>query len=246
MRHNPIAGALYLLRGLSLITRPGVRTFVAIPLAINVVLFTLAIWLGWTEVEAAADRWLPDWEWLRYLIYPIFFLAAALVLFFTFAIIGNVIAAPFNGLLAEAVERQLTGAGPDPDGGWKRLAAESAQAMGSEIRKLGYIMVRGVPLLILFVIPGVNAFAPFIWMAFSAWMLAISFVDYPMGNHGFTFPEQRRRLGERRFLGLGFGAAVMVATTIPLVNFFVIPCAVAGATALWVERLAELGPPGRA
>ena len=43
-------------------------------------------------------------------------------------------------------------------------------------------------------------------------------------------------------LALGFGGAVMVATAIPLVNFLVIPAAVAGATVLWVERLERAAP----
>jgi CysZ protein len=240
MRHNPVVGALYFARGLRLITRPGVRAYVAIPLLINVVLFALAIWLGWEQVGDLVQRWLPDWEWLRVLVYPLFFIAVAIVLFFTFTLVGNLVAAPFNGLLAEAVERHLTGRGPNPEGGWKRLAREALHSILSEVRKLGYIVIRALPLLVLFVIPGLQAIAPFVWMAFSAWMLAISYMDYPMANHGLTFPEQRRRLRQRRYLGLGFGAAVMVALTIPFVNFLVIPCAVAGATALWVERLADL------
>ena len=78
-------------------------------------------------------------------------------------------------------------------------------------------------------------------MMLTAYMLAIAYVDYPMGNHGLTFPEQRRRLASRRWLAFGFGGAVMGALAIPVLNFLVIPCAVAGATALWVEQLHEPG-----
>ncbi len=240
MRDNPISGALYLLAGMGLITRPGVRAFVLVPLAINVLVFVAGFYFGWEWFEGLANRHLPEWEWLRVLVYPVFILAAAVVAFFTFTLLGNLIAAPFNGLLAEAVERHLTGQAPNPAGGWARVARELAQSIASELRKLAYIAVRGVPLLLLFVIPVVNAIAPFVWMAFTAWMLAISYVDYPMANHGLTFPEQRRRLRERRLLGLGFGGAVMVALMVPFLNLVVIPCAVAGATRMWVERLAEL------
>jgi CysZ protein len=74
-------------------------------------------------------------------------------------------------------------------------------------------------------------------------MLAISYLDYPMANHGLSFPEQRRQLGQRRYLALGFGGATMFALAIPLVNFLVIPAAVAGATILWVERLESPAAP---
>jgi CysZ protein len=57
-----------------------------------------------------------------------------------------------------------------------------------------------------------------------------------MGNHGLRADEQKRRLGEKRMMSLGFGGAVTIATMIPVVNFLVMPAAVAGATAMWVER----------
>jgi CysZ protein len=59
-----------------------------------------------------------------------------------------------------------------------------------------------------------------------------------MGNHDLSFANQKKRLGERRGLALGFGGSVMVLTTIPLINFVVMPLAVAGATIIWVEQFA--------
>jgi CysZ protein len=87
------------------------------------------------------------------------------------------------------------------------MLLELGRTMFSELRKLGYIAMWGIPALALFVIPVLNLAAPFIWML--------------------------------------FGAAVMVAIAIPLVNFLVIPAAVAGATILWVERLEKVVPGDR-
>ena len=86
-------------------------------------------------------------------------------------------------------------------------------------------------------IPVVNLAAPFIWLAFSAWMLAISYVDYPMGNHRMGFAEQRQALARRRLTSLGFGGIVTWAVLIPIVNLIVMPAAVAGATKLWLDRI---------
>jgi CysZ protein len=94
-----------------------------------------------------------------------------------------------------------------------------------------------VPLLVLFLIPLVQIGAPFLWVAFGAWMMAIEYLEYPMGNHGRTFPEVRSALHAHRGLALGFGAAVLFLTLIPVVNFIAMPVAVAGGTKLWVERL---------
>ena len=89
----------------------------------------------------------------------------------------------------------------------------------------------------LFLIPGLNVVAPVVWMAVGAWMLAVTYVDHPMANHGIGFDELLARLRERRLLSLGFGGAAMAALAVPVLNFLIIPCAVAGATAMWVEQL---------
>jgi CysZ protein len=72
---------------------------------------------------------------------------------------------------------------------------------------------------------------------FGSWLLSLEYLDYPMGNHELEFSQQKRVLGARKGLALGFGGATMVLTSIPLLNFIVMPVAVAGATALWVEQL---------
>ena len=49
--------------------------------------------------------------------------------------------------------------------------------------------------------------------------------------------QERRLLGERRWLALGFGAGVMTMTIIPGLNLVAMPAAVIGASRLWAERL---------
>jgi len=240
MQNNPVSGAVYFLRGMRLIFAPGVRAYVVVPLLVNVLLFGSLIYFGTSRFREWLDWLLPGWlDWLAFLLLPLFVVIALVIVFFTFSLIGNLLAAPFNGLLAEAVECHITGT-PIPGGGLKKMMADLGRTIASELRKLAYIILWGIPVLLLFVIPGLNLAAPFIWMLFGAWMLAISYMDYPMGNHGLDFPEQRRQLGRRRYLALGFGGAAMFALAIPLVNFLVIPAAVAGATILWVERLEKV------
>ena len=121
MANNPLDGAGYLLRGLGLIAKPGLRPFVLVPLAVNIVVFSLLIWLGVDQFELLMDRFLPSsngWlAWLRWLLWPLFAIALVLIVFYTFTVIANLIAAPFNGLLAEKVERYLGGEIPKQPGG---------------------------------------------------------------------------------------------------------------------------------
>lgn len=58
-----------------------------------------------------------------------------------------------------------------------------------------------------------------------------------MGIHRIRFKDQRLFLKRRRFSTYGFGGGIMLMMAIPILNFFAMPTAVAGATAWWVERL---------
>jgi len=231
------SGARYVARGFGLITQRGIRRYVIIPLLINFSLFGAAIWFGASQFEAFLDWLLPAWlEWARWILWPLFAVTALLVVFYTFTLIANLVGAPFNGLLAERLEARLTGQTLPPQS-WAHIFRAGITAILNELRKLGYVLVRAIPLLILFLIPGLNIFAPFAWLAFSAWMLALEYADAPMGNHDLTFHDGRRLLGENKPLALGFGGAVLLMTSVPVLNFFVMPVGVAGATAMWVERL---------
>jgi len=155
--------------------------------------------------------------------------------------VANLIAAPFNSLLAERVEHLLTGR--VPEGGFGSLWAEILPTLTSELRKLWYFLARAVPLLLLFLIPGLNLAAPLLWLLFSAWFLAIEYGDYPMGNHGMTFPAQYRRLKAERAASVGLGAGITLLMMVPVLSFLAMPSAVAGATVFWCERLADDASP---
>jgi CysZ protein len=249
MLGQPLIGAAALFRGLKLIATPGLRRFVAIPLAINILLFTLSIWVLVQQFSPLVEKWLsylPDWlGWLEWFFWLVFAIAAILLVFYTFSLLANLIAAPFNGLLAEAVEKHLTGQPLPPGGSLVTVMKGAPAALVDELRKIAYFLLRAIPLLILFWIPLLNLAAPLLWALFSAWMMAVEYCDYPMGNHDMRFAEQRARLRQRKLLSLGFGGATLVATLIPVFNFLVMPAAVAGATSLWVEKLKLAQPDKR-
>ncbi|UCE75851.1 MAG: sulfate transporter CysZ [Gammaproteobacteria bacterium] len=239
------AGAAYLREGFSLLGRPGLRRFVIMPLLVNVLLFGGLIWWAFGWVDTASQylvAQLPGWlQWLSYLVVPVFVLTSLVLIFYGFSVLANLIAAPFNGLLAEAVEAQLTG--KPLQGDWRQVLRDILPSVLSELRKMIYFALRAVPLLILLLVPAINVVASLLWVLFSAWMMAVQYIDYPMANHGLFFKEQRARLRKRPLLAWSFGGLVMLCTMIPLVNFFVMPAAVAGATLVWV-REGRLEPAG--
>ncbi len=246
MRGNPGAGARYLLRGFALLTQPGIRRYVAIPVTVNVAVFATLIWLAIGELRdwmAQLLGWLPDWlAFLSWLLWPLALLLLLVVVFYTFSIVANLIASPFNGLLAEKAEQLLTGQSAS-DSGFIGLLRDVPRSVGKELRKLAYYLPRALAILLVMAIPLVNVAAPLLWFLLGAWMMALSYCDYPMDNHRYSLQEVRTRIAGQRLTSLGFGAAVMTGTMIPFINFLIMPAAICGATLYWVERLREADAP---
>lgn len=235
-------GAGYFFAGLGMINRPGLRRYIIMPLLINVVLFTLlVVWLT-GEFSALVTLYapqLPDWlAWLDSVVWLLFALIITIAIFFSFALVANLVAAPFNSLLAEAAEAQLTGVAPG-ESGWLKVVREAPGALLDELRKLGYFLLFALPLLLLFIVPGLNLLAPFIWGAFSAWMLALEYLGYPLGNHSLRHKQQRALLSRHRPLAFGFGVVTLFATLIPFINLLAIPAGTLGATVMWVKELRQ-------
>lgn len=230
-----IRGLLDTLHGFGLIFQSGVKRYVLIPLSINIVLFAGAIALLSKQMSVWMEQLLPGWlSWLEWLIWPLFYATISLAVFYTFTIIANIIAAPFNSLLSANIEARLTGRKPEDvtqDKFWK-IAARS---IGSEIRKLLVFVKWLIPLVIITFIPVINVISPFLWFLFAAWSFSLEYLDYPLANRGLLFTDIREYTRKHRMRSLGLGTSVFIMTSIPFVNFFAMPVAVAGATRLSVE-----------
>lgn len=235
-------GIQALARGVRLLNKPGVRIYVIVPLCINLVLFGALIWYGYSLFQPLVE-WMMSFvpgflDFLEWLIWIFFGTLAAVTVFFSFTPVANIVAAPFNALMSEKIEMHLTGKAPDSDISFARMALD---AIGSQLRKLVYILLWALGLFLISLVPVINLVAPLLWVVFGSWLLSLEYFDYPMGNHDLVFAEEKRRLGARRGIALGFGGGVMVLTSIPVVNFITMPVAVAGATLLWVEHLQNEG-----
>lgn len=241
MISNPITGAVYFFNGLSLLNENGIRRYVLMPLLINILIFSLGLWFAFTQFDTFIN-WalsgLPNWlSWLEWIMWPLFALTFYGLVFFSFSIIANIIAAPFNGPLAAAIERKLTNSF---DLNSKPFLQEVKDSVRNEIVKLKYSLYLMMPLAFLSLIslafPLISPAVAVLWMVYTVWVLTLEYTDFPMANHGVAFRHMRVKLAEKRLLSLGFGSMVMLTTLIPVVNFLVMPVAVAGATKMYVKE----------
>ncbi|MFO1435467.1 MAG: sulfate transporter CysZ [Gammaproteobacteria bacterium] len=238
MNADLVKGAGYLLTGARLLRASGMKRFVLIPLLISAVVFTGGFWLTghWlAHVIDTLNGLLPHWlAWLSFLLWPVFVIVALTIGYFGFILLANLVAAPFNGWLAEAVEHHLTGQQPPARNAARSLPHEALTAIRNEINKTVYFLLWGIPCLLALLIPVIGAV---IWFLYGAWALVCNYADFSMSNDGLKFADQRKLLLTRKSLSFGFGIAALALTLVPIVNFIAMPAAVAGATAMYVQEL---------
>jgi len=226
--------------GLKLVLSPNLRLFVLLPLAVNLLLFGGLIYFAGHQFGLWLDALmptLPDWlSFLSYILWPLFVALLVLMVFFTFTLVANIIAAPFNGFLAEKVEVVVRGEDTFPAFSWGELAAMVPRTFSREMRKLGYFLPRAIGLFILSLIPVVNVVAAPLWLIFGVWMMAIQYIDYPADNNKMSWQDMLAWLRQKRWQSLGFGGITYLALMIPGVNVLMMPAAVAGATLFWVRE----------
>ena len=134
-----VTGFKYVFSGFKLIIQPGIRIYVLIPFLINALLFASAITYGSNILSDFLNSWSSGWwEWVRWILWPLFIIVSLTVIFFCFSIMANLIAAPFNGFLAVAIENKLSNTDLSESGGLKAIPAEIIKAIKSESRKFLY------------------------------------------------------------------------------------------------------------
>ncbi len=243
-------GVAYFVRGFKLLRQPRLLPFVIIPLAVNIIIFAALITYSIHIVSTTVDGWLmaiPDWlswlswlSWLVWLSWPVVVITLVLATGYLFTAVATLIASPFSALLAEKAEELTTGKPVQgPEGLWQAVAL-FPRALARELRKFLYYLPLLLLVFVLSWIPPFTVVAPLLWFLLAAWMMAVQYVDYPMDNHQLDFATVKEVLRQHRLSSLGFGGMVALVSGIPIVNFFVVPAAVCGATLFWCDELARL------
>jgi len=243
---RPVAGFVrgfsYPLRAIKFFRRkPGLLKYLAIPFFINLLVFVTTAYFGLDLFQGMLESYAPSTEvWygilLYYLVWTVVLLLTTVVVFFSFTVIGNLIASPFNELLSEQTEELVHGTRNEESFSLRRFWKESRYAILVEIKKMAVFVSCMVVLFGLNFIPGIGSLIyAVLTPLFTLFFLVIEYMAFVLMRKQLSFTEQRRYIFKHPILMLGYACGVFCMLAIPFIQFFCIPLAVVGATLLWCD-----------
>ena len=240
---SAIQGFFYPYKGLKFIfSNPRLISFVAIPVVINALLYSLLIWYTQSKISGWIESLIPTgdaWYWaiLSYVIIIIVGAIMLVMVFYTFTLVGNFILAPFNEIISERVELIYSGAGLAEQsfslGDFFSDMIRSYKAEGGRL----LLYLGGFLLLLLFnLLPGIGTVIyGVVATVYSLFFLCWEFLDYPMERWRLTFRLKRSFAFKNLIVFIFFGAGSACLLIIPFINLAAIPVCVVGATLLFCD-----------
>jgi len=224
-----------------ILDHPGLLKLVAVPFLINLLVFSGMVYLGMDFFNNSVIHLIPQgdaWYWalLYYFLWTLAVLVTAVLVFFSFTVVGNLIAAPFNDLLSERTEHLLAGQRDEASFSLRVFGQDALRTLAVEVRKILLFVAAMLFLLLLNLIPVIGSMVySVLAVALTLFFLAMEYMGFVFSRKRMNFAEQRRYIFARKMTMLGFSVGVLALLAIPFVQFICIPLAVVGATRLWCE-----------
>ncbi len=190
---------------------------------------------AYIEQSVSSGGWSQFFYWL---LVGILVIAFYFLLSWTFVLVVSGIAAPFNDLISNRVERVVLGQVPEDVGkSFERLTTRLVKTLINEAKKITFIIILN---LLAFALSFIGVLAP-ISMMISALLLAVGFLDYSWSRNDFTFRECLTDIRTSFFSYGIMGGVFLVLITIPGVNLFILPFGVVYFTVLHVKKYSGVG-----
>lgn len=217
--------------------RPKLWPNVAIPALINMVLFFLTAGLLvsrapgivggiWAQPEGIL---LVVWYFLLVVV-GVLLLAVA---YLSMLLIGSLVASPFNDMLSQETERILKGeVTDDSESGFRGQADALLRSLVMSLLILAMQAVSSITLGLLGLIPGLGLITGPLAIGISAYLISVEYSDFPLERRRYSFKEKFKIVWKFNPVTVGFGAGTAILLWVPLLNFFTMPLAVIGGTAV--------------
>ena len=233
-----------------LLSHFGLVKYFLIPFAINVVIFGIGTYTFFEYYSEMLNAFVPSSEgWWALVYYPvaaILVLLFAIIMVFSFTVIGNLIASPFNTMLSQRTEEIVSGIKIDEKFSLKLLLWDTKDAITTELKKIGLLILIQLALLLLWLVPVIGNIAYAIASPISViYFLCFEYMDFAMSRKRLPYSEKWKLIGDHKGSCLGMGFTFFLTTLVPVLNFFVMPLAVIGSTLmyLWLHDGISMGVP---
>lgn len=236
-----VAGFLSPFQSASFLRRhPRLIRFILFPFVINVLVFIAAVWAGLHFFATTVVHYIPQgdaWYWavVAYLLWVVAALLTMVLVFFSFSLLGTLLASPFNDLLSEKTEELLTGRDSAHPFRWRGFLVGAVHTLADEGKK-ALVFLAGMGLLLLLnLLPGLGTLLfGTLSVLWTLVFLVLEYTGYIASRKGMRFVTHRRYLMRRKLAMFGFGCGLLCLLAIPLLQFLTIPLGVVAATRLWV------------
>lgn len=237
-----VGGFFYPFRGLRFLGRhPRLLGIVAIPVAVNALLFSLLVWFAGSRFDRWLEALLPRGEgwWWTLAYWALWVLGAAVLLvvvLYTFALVGNLILAPFNDLLSDRVERIYMGQTLEEPFRLGAFVRDLGRSFKAELGRIALYLSGFACVLALNFIPALGTAASAVLApALAFFFLGWEYLDYSMERWHLPFGAKRRTVFRNTPAIVAFGCGVWLLLMIPVLNLLAIPVCVAGGTLLFCD-----------
>lgn len=252
--HHPVtaisafaAGIGDVWRGLTFLAgRPRLWPWAILPFILNIVMFAGLMWLGWHFFSPWVGEWLPagDRVWWRetlgWLLRVLYWIVSGLIVVFLFVPLATIVAAPFNDILSEHVERIYAGAGVDDAFSLRAIARSVWIGTWTSVRLALTTLALIVIALPLYLIPVLGSWLGPAAQAFiTIRFLSLEFTSYSMDRRCYTYRQKNHFLRVHRARTIGMGTMAFLLMLVPVVNALFIPVSAVAGTLLFCDT--EIG-----
>lgn len=242
-----LLGMRYPLRGVKLVIgHPGLWGYLLAPAMITTSLFLLGTFVAWHGIGWILALFLtPGPEhatWVNLVWYTAAFSlrASAFVLTaVTLYLVSGLIAVPFNDRLSEHVETLCLGPYDEPFS-WRVLAGDLLLSVAHSALSLTLWLMVMVASMALNLVPVIGQVLSFVvGTVATAFFLSREAMDGALSRRRMGYAHKLAVLRANGAVLLGFGLVASVMLWIPLLNFVLLPMAVAGGTLLYCRLETE-------
>jgi CysZ protein len=239
-----VTGASYPFRALALLSRTRhLHQYVLVPILVNLIvgctLYAGLLYAGFEGIDAAIAH-LPHWAAFLDLVLRIV-LGIGLFMGTGFVMLqfGVVLGAPWYGKLSEQLELLRTGsAPPEAAAGVGGAFQEIWRALQYELKKLGLLVVIGLPLVLLNFIPGVGtAIATIGGIALTTLLVCLDCLDAALERRRLRFRDKLRVIFTSFPASGTFGLVCLGIISVPFLNLLAIPVAISAGTMFFCDHI---------